>query len=70
MEVIISNILSIVGTYLAIGVIFSLVFLWKGIAKIDAGVNGSDRLFKVLIFPGLIVFWVYFLHKWLKTNAS
>ncbi|MFK8006350.1 MAG: hypothetical protein AB8H03_08270 [Saprospiraceae bacterium] len=70
METIISTILTIVGIYLILGIIFTIVFLWKGIAKVDEGVNGSDRLFKVLIFPGLIVFWVYFLRKWLKTNAS
>lgn len=70
METLISNLLTVVGIYLALGVVFTIIFLWKGIAKIDDGVIGSDRWLKVLLFPGLVFFWVYFLRKWLKTNAS
>ena len=70
METIISDLLTFVGIYLLLGIIFTIVFLWKGITKVDQDVKGSDRFFKVLLFPGLVVFWVYFLRKWLKTNAS
>ena len=70
METLISNLLTFVGIYLALGVIFTIFFLWKGIAKIDEGVNSSDRWLKVLLFPGLVFFWVHFLRKWLKTKVS
>jgi len=70
METIISNTLSIFGIYLALGVIFSIAFLWKGIHKVDEGAKGSGFFFKLLIFPGLTFFWIFFLRKWLKTNAS
>ena len=70
MESIISTILTIVGIYLALGIIFSIAFLWKGIAKVDDGANETGVIFKMLLFPGLVAFWVYFLRKWLKTNTT
>ncbi|MFK7771647.1 MAG: hypothetical protein AB8F94_05885 [Saprospiraceae bacterium] len=70
METIISTILFIVGIYLALGIIFSIAFLWKGIAKVDDGAKETGLVFKMLLFPGLVVFWVYFLRKWLKTNTT
>ena len=70
METIISNILSFIGVYLVLGIIFAFAFLWKGITKVDEGAKGSGLFFKTLIFPGLIIFWIFFLRKWLKSNAS
>lgn len=66
MELIISSILSIVGIYLVIGFIFSIVFIWKGLEKVDDGIHGSPWLVKTLIFPGMVVFWVIFANKWRK----
>lgn len=68
MEPIISNILLIIGIYLALGVVFSILFLWKGITKVDAATEGSGLFFKVLLFPAMTVFWIFFLRKWLKTK--
>lgn len=70
METTISTVLTIVEIYLALGVLFSIAFLWKGIAKVDDGAKETGVVFKMLLFPGLIGFWVYFLRKWLKTNTT
>ncbi|MFK7946562.1 MAG: hypothetical protein AB8G11_03145 [Saprospiraceae bacterium] len=69
MENTITMIVNIIGIYLVLGFLFSLVFIWKGLHKVDEGVNGSSFFFKVLIFPGMIVFWVLFLKKWIKTKT-
>ncbi len=66
MEQIISIILLIVLIYIITGIFFSLIFIWKGLSKVDHGVEGSGKLFKVLIFPGLVTFWPLFLIKWRK----
>jgi hypothetical protein len=69
MENIISIVINIIGIYLALGFVFSLVFMWKGFAKVDESVKGSGWFFKVLIFPGMVAFWVLFLNKWLKIKS-
>ncbi|MBO6547179.1 MAG: hypothetical protein JJ963_12320 [Balneolaceae bacterium] len=67
MEQIISTIFLFVSVYIVIGILFSVVFLWKGLTKVDHGVEGGGKFFKVLIFPGLVTFWPLFLVKWRKT---
>lgn len=69
MENIISIIVNITGSYLALGVLFSVVFMWKGLEKVDESAKGSSWFFKVLIFPGMVAFWVLFLNKWLKIKS-
>lgn len=69
MENIISIIVNITGSYLALGVLFSVVFMWKGLEKVDESAKGSGWFFKVLIFPGMVAFWVLFLNKWLKIKS-
>ena len=65
---------SIVGLgfliYLVLGIIFSILFLWKGVSKVDPGTIGSGFFFKVLTFPGMCFFWILFLKKWIKSSKS
>lgn len=68
MESIISILLALVAVYLLLGLLFSIFFLWKGLAKVDPATKGSGLFFKLLIFPGMCAFWVFFLLKWLKVN--
>lgn len=67
MEQIISTILLIVLIYVVLGILFSIVFIWKGLSKVDHGVEDSGKLFKFMIFPGLVTFWPMFLLKWRKS---
>ncbi|MEM9686936.1 MAG: hypothetical protein AAF934_08450 [Bacteroidota bacterium] len=69
MEQLISYILTAVACYSIAGVLFSLLFLWKGLTKTDPATKGSGVVFKLLIFPGLIIFWPLFIRKWIKTNT-
>jgi hypothetical protein len=63
-------ILIIAAIYLALGVFFVIPFLMKGLNKIDEGANGSTIGFKIIIIPGVIVFWPVLLSKWMKGNTS
>ena len=63
-------ILIIVAVYLLVGVLFVLPFLMKGLNKIDEGANGSTIGFKIIIIPGVIVFWPVLLSKWMKSNLN
>ena len=56
--------------YLALGVFFAIPFLMKGLNKIDEGAHGSTIGFKIIIIPGVIVFWLVLLSKWIKDNGN
>lgn len=58
--------LIIAAIYLALGVLFVIPFLMKGLNKVDEGANGSTIGFKIIIIPGVIVFWPALLKRWIK----
>ena len=58
--------LIIAAIYLLGGVLFVIPFLMKGLNKIDEGAHGSTIGFKIIIIPGVIVFWPVLLAKWMK----
>ena len=58
--------LIIAAIYLLGGVLFVIAFLMNGLEKIDEGAHGSTIGFKIIIIPGVIVFWPVLLSKWMK----
>jgi hypothetical protein len=54
--------------YLAAGVLFAVFFLNRGIQKIDTAAHGSGWGFRLIILPGVIVFWPVLLIKWIKVK--
>lgn len=68
MEQVILLILYIVMIYLFVGVIFAFFFYVKGMTKLDEGAKGSSIGFKLIVFPGIVVFWPFLLSKWIKAN--
>lgn len=61
-------VLIIVLIYLVPGVLFVIPFLVKGLTKVDEGAHGGTTGFKIIIIPGVIVFWPVLLSKWVKAN--
>ena len=71
--VIVTIIFYIVAVYLVMGFLFMITFIIKGVDRIDEGAHGSSIGFRVIIIPGVIVFWIVLLRKWMKikpTNPS
>jgi hypothetical protein len=63
--------LIIVLFYLVLGVLFVIPFLVNGITKVDENAHGGPVGFKIIIIPGVIVFWPVLLKKWVsKTNRK
>ena len=56
--------------YLALGMLFVIPFLMKGLNKIDEGAQGSTIGFKIIIIPGVIVFWPALLKKWIRKRTE
>jgi hypothetical protein len=63
-------IFSIIAVYLTLGVLFMIPFVIKGVTKIDEGAHGSGIGFRIIIIPGVIVFWIALLRKWIKVNRT
>ena len=70
MEEIILLIIRLAGLYFMLGAVFSVAFLLRGIGKVDEAGSGASVWFKLLIFPGLCVFWFVFLVRWIKLHKS
>lgn len=56
--------------YLLAGVIFAVLFLWRGIDKIDDATKGISWKTRALFFPGLVALWPVFLKKWKKSASE
>ncbi|HLK27642.1 MAG TPA: hypothetical protein VKT28_03620 [Puia sp.] len=67
---VIEIILAVIGIYLICGFVFAIAFVTKGINKVDEGAHGSTIGFKIIIIPGVIVFWIFLLKKWLQANKE
>ena len=63
-------ILIIVAVYLLLGIAFAIPFLLKGLTKVDEGAHGGTLGFKIIIVPGIIVFWPTLLKKWMRAVKS
>ena len=67
---IVTIILYIVAVYLALGFLFMIPFVIKGVDRIDEGAHSSSIGFRIIIVPGVIVFWIVLLKKWMKINKK
>ena len=67
---IISLIFSALAIYLCCGFVFALAFIFKGVQVVDDGAHESGIGFKIIIFPGTMVFWPLLLNKWIKASKN
>ena len=63
-------VLIVILIYLLLGVLFVIPFLLKGLTKVDEGAHGGSIGFRIIIMPGVIVFWPVLLSKWMKSNKK
>jgi hypothetical protein len=63
-------ILIIAAVYFLLGILFVIPFLTKGLTKVDEGAHGGTIGFKIIIIPGVIVFWPVLLRKWIKRKKQ
>jgi hypothetical protein len=62
------NILSvIVLPFLACGFVFAILFVVNGVKILDPAANNSPIGFRLIIIPGILVFWPLLLAKWMRT---
>ena len=69
MENFIRILLVLVGIYLVMGIIAYFPLLKKGIPTFDDSMHETPLFFKILVFPGVVVFWLPLLLKWKQTQS-
>ncbi len=50
--------------YMALGILFAIPFLLRGLRRIDPPTEGSTRGFKLIILPGVIALWPLLAWRW------
>ena len=60
----------IAGLYLALGVVFAVPFVLKGVNRLDPAARGGTLGFRVLILPGCVLLWPAMLSRWVKSLRS
>ena len=58
--------LVLLGSYFLIGFLFSLYFVFKGVAKLDDDAKDLSLGMKLLLIPGSTAFWIFLVIKSLK----
>jgi hypothetical protein len=63
-------ILVIILAYMVAGVLFATIFVTRLIHVIDETTTGSPWSFRLVIFPGCVIFWPLLAKKYLKARNS
>ena len=58
--------LSLLDAYLFVGLLFAIAFLVFGITSIDEEAKGSSIGFRLVIAPGVVIFWPALLVRWIR----
>lgn len=64
-----SWIVRIIGIYLALGILFAVLFVWRGASKIDPSASQATAGFRLMIFPGAAALWPLLLWRWLRRSS-
>jgi hypothetical protein len=47
----------IAAAYAGIGFLFAVLFVWKGVERLDPSAQGTGLGFRLLILPGAVILW-------------
>lgn len=68
MYTIISILLLMALLYVLVGLVFTAIFIFRGLEKIDEATQNASAGFKIIIIPGCIVLWPFLLKKWIHAS--
>ena len=57
LETVANGLVLVVGLYVAIGLLFALYFVWRGVDGVDPSAEGGTWGFRLLILPGTVALW-------------
>ena len=53
------------GVYAALGAIFAVAFVTRGVERIDPAAKGASRGFRLIVVPGVVALWPLLLRRWI-----
>ena len=57
-------------SYAAAGALFAMIFLWRWVGQFDPAALHATWGFRVLVFPGVVLFWPLFAMRLLRLARS
>jgi len=64
LETFAKTIVCALAIYASLGLVFAVPFVFFGLQRLDSEAQGSGVGFRLLILPGIAVFWPLFLYRW------
>lgn len=64
------TIVYLVVAYLAIGLLFGIAFVARGIARVDPAAAGAGWGFRLIVLPGVAALWPLLLDRWRRAHRS
>jgi len=58
------------GVYLAVGLVFAVAFVARGIEQLDPRAREATRGFRLIVLPGAAALWPLLLARWLGGAAG
>lgn len=55
--------------YSALGFVFGVAFLIRGVSRVDPHAEGSGIGFRLIIFPGVAAFRPFLLSRWIRGRS-
>ena len=68
--VIAETILTVCLVYLACGLLVGVLFVLRGVERIDGATGGTSLGFRLLILPGSVALWPLMAAKWRKAPKT
>jgi len=58
------------GAYAALGVLFALAFVTRGVQRVDPAAKTGTLGFRLLIVPGAVALWPLLLRRWVACGRA
>jgi hypothetical protein len=63
-------VLLVAAGYLAAGLLFGVVFVTVGVARIDSAARGTSAAFRLVILPGSVALWPALAVIWVRRREE
>jgi hypothetical protein len=61
---------NVLTAYGILGIWFAIMFVTKGIGRVDLVAKGSKAGFRLIVFPGVAALWPLLLARWIREGRS
>lgn len=59
-----ATLVGLAGVYVAVGLVFGVAFVTRGVVRIDPGAHGASLGFRLVVLPGVVALWPLLASRW------